>query len=236
MAEDSAVAAAAAAEGKTAEDRVAAEAAAREEGLKTQARLQAELEQTKREQEDEDRRRRQAAAQARRPTKTHIVALMVVAPRNVAEEFAKTIKAKLVTAEELRIMPDWETGAHRFEYVQVAETEFCEGGHGGLRESHMAYPTRCEVSLGAGQTACGHGEWAAATSTTTSSSASLATAESLPVGHADRQGRCDRQYVGSRDNIFAGGEYGRCEPSPSSAVAGMAHPGGQEVRREVRPA
>ena len=92
-----------------------AEAAARAEGLKTQARLQAELEQTKREQEDEDRRRRQAAAQARRPKTTRIVALMVVAPRNVAEEFAKTIKAKLVTEEELRIMPDWETGAHRYE-------------------------------------------------------------------------------------------------------------------------
>ena len=160
MAESSAAAAAAAAEGKTVEDGVAAEAAARAEGLKTLARLQAELEQTKREQEDEDRRRRQAAAQARRPTKTHIVALMVVAPRNVAEEFAKTIQAQLVTAEELRIMPDWETGAHRFEYVQVAETEFVREGMAAfvnrtwrtLRDvKYRLEPTRQRAGTASGQ-------------------------------------------------------------------------------------
>ena len=128
MAVGSAAAAAVAAEGTTVEDRAAAEAAARAEGLKTQARLQAELERIKRDEEDADRRRRQAGAQARGPKKTWIVALMAVAPRNVAEEFAKTIKAKLVTEEELRIMPDWDTGAHRFEYIKVADSEFVSEG------------------------------------------------------------------------------------------------------------
>ncbi len=127
---------------------------------------------------------------------------MVVAPRNVAEELAKTIKAKLVTEEELRIMPDWDTGAHRFEYVKVVEsdfvTKFCAGGHGGLREPHVVYPTQREVPLGADQAACqcGNGEWAAATSTSTSTSFSLATAESLPLGHAERPDRGLRAYVG----------------------------------------
>jgi hypothetical protein len=112
--------------------RAAAEATASVEGLETQARMKAELEQQLRRAEEAAKLRteQEAAGASRRQAAPDdcVVALMVLAPLKQAIKLAMALQPMLETAETLRARADRLTGVQRFDFISVKPSPLARAG------------------------------------------------------------------------------------------------------------